>query len=189
MQIGILGGSFNPIHNGHLEIVRNVIKSNIIDNIWLLPSSLHPLKNNGSVPDFEIRLKLVKAAIIDIPACFAFDYDNQDSKPSYTDVLLQKLSHKFPQHTFHFIIGFDIIPEIHRWHNYQWLQNNARFISINRPGNYNMDAAGKLKNKKFIEMQPNKTSSTLIRNLIANKKSITGLIPPQIEQKIIALYQ
>ena len=189
MQIGILGGSFNPVHNGHLDIVQNVLKSKIIDNIWLLPSAYHPLKKNSSVPDFKLRLKLVKAAIIDIPHCFAFDYDDQDSEPSFTDVLLQKLSDKFPQHTFHFIIGFDIIPEIHRWHNYHWLQNNASFIIINRPGNYNLEAADQLKNKHFIEMQPNHISSTIIRKFIAEGKSIKGLVPFQIEQEIIELYQ
>ncbi|MCF7918414.1 MAG: nicotinate (nicotinamide) nucleotide adenylyltransferase [Candidatus Cloacimonetes bacterium] len=188
MRIGILGGSFNPVHNGHLEIARNVLDSGIVENIWLLPSSFHPLKNHSICLSFEQRLHLLKDAVAGLPQCFVFDYDNQGDAPSFTAVLLQKLENRFPEIEFYFIIGYDIIPELNRWYNYPWLRDNARFIIINRPGNYDLSAADFLKNKQFVEMAPQDISSSEIRELVTTGKSINGLVPPQVEQEIISLY-
>jgi nicotinate-nucleotide adenylyltransferase len=188
MRIGILGGSFNPIHNGHLEIAKRILLSKAVENIWFLPSADHPFKKSTICLAFELRLQLVKKAITDMPCCFAFDYDRQGDEPSFTALLLKKLALRFPDDEFHFIIGHDILPELERWFNYLWLRDNAHFIIINRPGDYDLNTASVLKNKQFIEMQPQHVSSTQIRKQLAEGKNISGLVPAQIEPDIIKLY-
>ncbi len=102
MKIGLLGGSFNPVHNGHLAIAKNALEQLELDKILFLPVGMHPLKTDSNIPPFEIRYKLLKTVLKSIPD---FDVSNLDEKSenlNYTDELIKRLNSKYTDNEFFF---------------------------------------------------------------------------------------
>jgi nicotinate-nucleotide adenylyltransferase len=189
MKIGLLGGSFNPVHNGHLKIAQAALKQNFVQQVWFIPSYIHPLKDHLGSADFSKRFDLIKKAIIPLPECQAYDFEKRSKNPSYTQKLMQYLYQEYPQYEFHFMIGYDIIPELHKWYNYDWLKDNLNFLIITRTINDTISAIKELKHYQFLNIPPIDISSTQIRNLIRQGKSIHGLVPENIEPDIIEIYR
>lgn len=189
MKIGLLGGSFNPVHNGHLKIAQAALNQNVVQQVWFIPSYIHPLKNNQDSADFHKRLELINKALALMPDCQAYDFEKRSQNTSYTQKLMQFLSQKYPQHEFHFMIGYDIIPELHKWYNYDWLKENLHFLIITRTIDNSISALKNLKYYQFINIPPIDISSTQIRNLIRQGKSIQGLVPECIKADVIKIYK
>ena len=188
MKIGLLGGSFNPIHNGHIKIAQAVIESRSVHQIWFIPSYIHPLKDHKGNADFDQRLDLIRKAIIDLPYLKVKDYEKRSSDPSYTQRLMQFLYKSYPQHEFIFIIGYDIIPELNRWYKYSWLKDNIEFLIVTRTIDQDISLASDLKHHQFLNIPPIDISSTQIRNLLAHGKSIHELVPENIEPEVYKIY-
>lgn len=126
----LLGGSFDPIHNGHLHIAREILKSGYVSRLVFLPNARHNFKKSNVVLDFQHRLALVRDALE--PGMEAWEDDADGS--GYTAELLQKLYRKHPQLLFHFVIGSDNLANLPLWYDFAWLRANARFLIIPRPG-------------------------------------------------------
>jgi len=188
MKIGLLGGSFNPIHNGHIKIAQAVIESQIVQQVWFIPSFIHPLKDHKGNADYDQRLGLIKNAIINLPDLKVQDFEKRSSDPSYTQKLMQFLYKNYPQHEFMFIIGYDIIPELNRWYKYSWLKDNLHFLIVTRTIDQDISLASDLKHHQFLNISPIDISSTQIRNLVAQGKSIHGLVPENIELEVYKIY-
>ena len=191
MKIGLLGGSFNPIHLGHLQIAENVLGKTDLQEIWFVPSGNHPLKNRSDFLDVQQRMSLIQKAIEDFPDYKLCTLDAENDKPSYTSELIKKIKKLYPQNQFYFIAGYDIVAELPLWNEYKWLLENIEFIIINRP---NIDKSAwenlsYLHKLKFIEMPPNSVSSSLIRERINQKKSIQGLVPEKIIKEVETFYK
>ena len=191
MKIGLLGGSFNPIHLGHLQIAESVLGKTDLQEIWFVPSGNHPLKNRSDFLDVQQRMSLIQKAIEDFPDYKLCTLDAENDKPSYTSELIKKIKKLYPQNQFCFIAGYDIVAELPLWNEYKWLLENIEFIIINRP---NIDKSAwenlsYLYKLKFIEMPPNSVSSSLIRERIKQKKSIQGLVPEKIIKEVETFYK
>lgn len=191
MRIGILGGSFNPIHNGHIALARTVREVLNLDRIWFMPTGRHPLKEKDILLDSACRVALVKTAIQDQPGFDISLADLNSTGPCYTDELLQKLQLAYPEHQFYFIMGADNVPQLPRWHNWEWLIEHGNLVAVNRPDTdmqelQKLEYAAKI---TFITITPIPISSTMIRNLVQAGKTITGLVPDNIEHDVIACYQ
>lgn len=180
----LLGGSFDPIHNGHLQIARQVLKAGFISRFIFLPNARHNFKKDSVVLDFKHRMELVQAVLE--PGMEAWADDAEGT--GYTSDLLRNIYLKYPRNDFYFVIGADILPELPKWHDFPWLQENVRFLVIPRP-DYTLDK--KILNRirrKTIRIELCDTSSTRIRALIAAGKSISGLVPGTIEKRVLKLY-
>ena len=190
MKVGLLGGSFNPVHNGHIELAQTALDSFKLDKILFLPSGNHPLKNNRSIPPVEIRYDLTKKAIASNPHFEISHLDMETANPSYTKLLVMRLNKKFPRDEFYFIAGSDIISELKKWHDYKWVLNNIEFIIAHRPDTdrsawNELEYIDKL---HFMEMVPIDISSTIIRKMIAKGKDISLFVPANIRKELISLY-
>ena len=190
MKIGLLGGSFNPVHNGHLELARTALDSFELDKILFLPSGNHPLKKQSDILPVEIRYDLTKKAIASHPNFEISRLDMATTEPSYTKLLVLRLHKSFPHDTFYFIAGSDIISELHKWYDYKWVLDNIEFIIAHRT---NIDKSKwveleYIEKFHFMEMKPIDISSTMIRKLIAQNKNISALVPTNIEKDLITLY-
>lgn len=190
MRIGLLGGSFNPIHYGHLQIAIAVRDQLSLDKTWLVPAGKHPYAQKDRLLDIRSRIMLIQKAISNIPALEICLEDSDETKPSYTDELLMRLQLEHPSDQFLFIVGADNVPQFPQWHNWQWLRDNAHFVAVNRPDNdvkclQQLDYANQI---QFITIPPIPISSTLIRENVREGKPITGLVPPAIEQDVLHLY-
>ena len=190
MKIGLLGGSFNPVHNGHIELAQTALDSFKLDKILFLPSGNHPLKKHSSILPIEIRYDLTKKAIASKPNFEISRLDMETETPSYTKLLIMRLYNEFPQDKFYFIAGSDIISELKKWHDYKWVLDNIEFIIAHRP---DIDRSawndlGYIDKLHFIEMEAIDISSTIIREMIANGKDISALVPANIKRELITLY-
>ena len=187
MKIGLLGGSFNPLHFGHLAVAETVKKKLRLDKIWFLPSGRHPFKRNDEFLPLNLRYKLVASVLRDYPDFEVHDDDFRFSGGfNYTDELIKRLKKKFSHDDFYFTIGADLIPELVKWHNFDWLLKNVKFVVVNRPefDKSKFIDLPYLPKLKFIEMKPIDISSTDIRDRLLLGKSIRGLVPPVVAKEL-----
>ncbi len=182
----ILGGSFDPIHNGHLHIASQVLYWSRISKILFVPNGNHHFKKGLVRLSFADRYDLVKKAIANEPR-FAFS-DADRSGSGYTADLLQDLMKENPSTRYVFIIGSDNLQGLKKWYNYKWLVKNVHFLLVPRPG-YQIDMSIITDLRiSIIPIELIDVSSTDIRQRIDTGQSISGLVPSALESKITALY-
>ena len=128
MKIGIYGGSFNPVHFGHVGLAKWVIGHTDLDEVWLLISPNNPLKPAGILAPEEERLAAVREAIKDIPGLVASDFEFSLPRPSYTANTLRELQRAYPQHEFTLIIGEDNIHIFDQWREKELILENFRIF-------------------------------------------------------------
>lgn len=135
MKIGIYGGSFNPVHFGHVGLAKWVIENTDLDELWLMVSPNNPLKPAGILAPEEERLVAVREAVKDIPHVIASDFEFALPRPSYTANTLRALQAAYPQHEFTLIIGEDNIAIFPKWREYEYILANYRVFVYPRRGN------------------------------------------------------
>ena len=181
----LFGGSFDPIHNGHLHIAREIVKSGCVDSVVFLPNSRHNFKKGSVLLDFATRFELVKSALghgMEV-------WDDDSTGSGYTSDLLQRIYEKYPDHSFYWVIGSDNLASLHTWHDYAWLTTFVRFLVIPRPGfPLELDLLRKIR-RKVLQIKPSPVSSTQVRERIAEGKPLKGLVPHALENRIIELYK
>lgn len=135
MRCGIYGGSFNPIHNGHLELSRSLLRQGLVDEVWLMVSPLNPFKQGSRelLPD-QVRLRLASLAVEGEPRIKVSDFETHLPQPSYMAVTLQRLRESFPQHEFTLVIGADNWPRFPDWHKAEEILALHHIIICPRPG-------------------------------------------------------
>ena len=134
MKLGILGGTFNPIHLGHLRIAEEVRERLGLDRVLFLPAATPPHKPLvGDLP-FTERLAMVELAIADNPAFAASDLENRRQGPSYSVDTLAELHRAYPGDEFFFIIGSDSFLEIGLWHRFAEIFSLCHLAVVERPG-------------------------------------------------------
>lgn len=192
-RIGICGGTFDPIHNGHLIIAEAVRENMNLDKIIFIPSGMPPHKDNLRVTDAEHRFNMVYKAVSTNPYFEASRMEIDRQGYTYTiDTItqLQDVHGEFAR--FFFIIGADVIPELLTWKNYNRLFKICEFISVLRPG---FDSEKFQKGVNHLEMQYNASihtvnvplieiSSTEIRSRVQNSRTIKYLVPESVEEYI-----
>lgn len=134
MKIGIYGGSFNPVHFGHVGLAKWVIENTDLDELWLLVSPNNPLKSAKILAPEQERLEGVREAIKDIPGLVASDFEFSLPRPSYTANTLRELQRAYPEHEFTLIIGEDNIAISDQWREWEYIASNFRVFVYPRPG-------------------------------------------------------
>lgn len=128
MKIGIYGGSFNPVHFGHVGLAKWVIEHTDLDELWLLVSPNNPLKPAGILAPEDERLKAVREAIKDIPCLKASDFEFSLPRPSYTANTLRALQKAYPEHEFTLVIGEDNLAIFTQWREWEYILENFRIF-------------------------------------------------------------
>lgn len=136
MNIGIYGGSFNPIHFGHIGLVEWVIKNTDLDEIWLMVSPNNPLKDASILQDENERLDTVRASInlLGVKGIIVSNFEFQLPRPTYTANTLRLLVEQYPQHTFTLIIGEDNLSIFHQWRDSEYILKTFRIFVYPRKG-------------------------------------------------------
>ena len=125
-KIGVYGGSFNPVHFGHVGLAKWVIEHTDLDELWMLVSPNNPLKDAKILAPEQERLEGLREAIKDIPGLVASDFEFHLPRPSYTANTLRELQRAYPQHTFTLLIGEDNIAIFDKWREYEYILENFR---------------------------------------------------------------
>ncbi|WP_303720451.1 nicotinate-nucleotide adenylyltransferase [Malonomonas rubra] len=134
MKVGILGGTFNPLHNGHIHISEEVQRSFQLDQVWLMPTCRPPHKQLADEVSFADRLAMVEAGVAGHAGLVASDLEGRRGGTSYSVETLEQLRREYPEDQFYFIMGLDSFAEIGLWKEYPRLFELAHIVVTARPG-------------------------------------------------------
>lgn len=182
MKVGLLFGSFNPIHNGHLAIAECLLDLEKWDEVWLVLSPQNPFKINSDLLETEKRLKMVEAALESKKNIRVCKVELSMPIPSYTIDTMNVLEKQFPEHQFYIIIGSDNLKGLSKWKEIESLLSKYPFHVYSR----NADTDNEIlhPNIHFHTLPLQKISSTEIREKIKNKKSIKKWVHPAVDKLI-----
>lgn len=187
-SIGIFGGSFNPIHNGHIALAKAFLEKENLDQVWFMVSPQNPFKVNQQLLADHLRLKLVCKATAGNPHFKASDYEFQLPKPSYTWNTLQHLSHDFPTYRFTLLVGGDNWEAFDRWYHAEDILANYPIVVYPRQGQAvsrtTLPDGVSILNTPLINI-----SSTEIRQRVKQDEDISQFVPAEIEGDVIRLYK
>lgn len=178
MNIGIFGGSFNPIHCGHVAIARAALAQCHLDEVWLMVSPQNPLKQGSDLLDDGLRYEMAQQALENVDGVVACDYEFRLSKPSHTWNTLQHLSADYPDYRFFLLIGGDNWAHFERWRHWKDILRHYDVIVYPRD-----EYTG------TIDVPLLDVSSTEIRQKVKAGKSIAGLVPECIETLVEQYYR
>ena len=132
--IGLLGGTFNPVHEGHLSIAREALRLFALDAVWFIPCAVPPHKPAHDLAANEDRLAMLRLALAGEPRFAALSIEFDRPGKSYTVDTVRALQALHPGDGFVFIIGADTLPELHTWHQPLELLSLVRIVTLARPG-------------------------------------------------------
>jgi nicotinate-nucleotide adenylyltransferase len=132
--IGLLGGTFNPVHEGHLSIAREALRLFALDAVWFIPCAVPPHKPSHNLASNEDRLAMLRLALAGEPRFDALPIEFERPGKSYTLDTVRALQALHPGDGFVFIIGADTLPELHTWHQPLDLLPLVRIVTLARPG-------------------------------------------------------
>jgi nicotinate-nucleotide adenylyltransferase len=207
-KIGLFGGTFDPIHCGHVKAAENVQDIFAFDRILFIPSYIPPHKESADVASAEHRLKMVELALISFDRFFPSSIEIDARGTSYSIVTLNRIKKIFPNTEIFFLLGIDAFLEIDTWKDYEDVLEQCSFIVMKRPG-FRLDEAKEILAEKYKQrmvevtgslenenerLSPHKiyllsistmdVSSSGVRERVGNFQSIKGLVPENVENYI-----
>ena len=186
-RIGIFGGTFDPVHTGHVAIAKAFLESDEIDELWIMPAPDPPHKSQDVILQFHERFNLLESAFGNWENVTISDFENKLSVPSYSYRTIQKLKKTYPDKEFFLCIGSDSLENLTTWYHYKELANECMFLVAVRPG-FNKENVEKdiLERCKLVPHRPVDISSTQIRHFLKEGKDITGLVPDMVKDYILS---
>lgn len=187
--IGIMGGSFDPIHFGHLLAATCAADEFKLERVFFVPAAIPPHKRDLNLASEKDRLQMALLATADNPSFEVSDVEISRGGVSYTIDTLRYFKDKYPDHRIYFITGADTIPEIHSWRSPKELLELAHFIVALRPG-YTFEGLDREFYKQYIErivfmeMPVMGISSTEIRRRVREGKTIRYQVHPAVLEYI-----
>ena len=192
-RVGILGGTFNPIHTGHLILAEQARSRFGLDEVLIIPSGISYFKKGMDIPDGRLRYEMCELAVQDNPYFRVSDIEIRREGNTYTAETLKELKNEEPDTDFFFMIGADILHEIGYWKDPEDIFKNCSLLVSVRNNESEDDLkrdAQALKEKYGAEVFMLHTtnidiSSTMIRQLISEKKSVRYYLPEALREYIL----
>jgi nicotinate-nucleotide adenylyltransferase len=192
-KVGIMGGTFNPIHIGHLMLAENAYDFCGLDEVWFIPSAAPPHKTGEPVLDYNHRSCMTELAIRDIPYFIKSDFEAQRHEQSYTSETLRLLHQKYPDTEFYFIMGADSLFQLESWHEPAKVMAQAILLVAVRDHHSESEMYQQINylTEKYhgriqlMNMPGIDLSSKLIRQRAANNETIRFFIPEAVRQYIL----
>ena len=188
-KTGIFGGSYNPIHIGHLALANYLCEFGDLDEVWFMVSPQNPFKAHSSdLWDDQVRLELVRLAVEEYPKFHASDFEFHLPRPSYMVNTLEKLREAHPDREFTLIIGADNWASFPRWKDADIIMAHHPLIIYPRPG-YEIDESTLPANIRLVNTPLLEVSSTFIRESLKQGKDVRYFLHPKVWEKISCLFK
>lgn len=185
-KIGLLGGSFNPIHEAHTSVANYFVEHHSADKVIFIPCNVSPFKTNESVAPNNQRLQMVKLAIQSNPLFEVSEFELEHNGISYTYQTIEHFKKLFPDDNLCLLVGGDQAENFHNWKNWQNILDNADIYVALRKGykipTYEFES---YKKATYMEMPFIEVSASEIREKIANGESQIKYLDPLVESYII----
>ena len=186
MKKGLFFGSFNPIHNGHLEVANYFINNKLLSEITFIVTPQNPFKSKNKDQNFDKKYKAVELATINNPKIKLSDIELKLPTPNYTCNTLRFLRTKNPGNEYVFLMGSDLLINFDKWKNYQNILENHNLFIYPRKNEKSIPEKFIIHNKiEFFKAPFIEVSSTSIREKHKNGKSIKDLVPPIVHDYLI----
>lgn len=190
MKVGIMGGTFNPIHYGHLMIAQKAYETVHLDQVLFIPSGKSYMKKN--VPEASKRLDMVRRAVAPYPNFELSTIEADRMGNTYTYETLELLTAQNPEDCYYFILGADALFQIERWKNPELIFKHAMLICAVRD-HYDISSVKKKgaelsrlgANIIYLDIPKINISSTNIRAMIKNRLSVLDFVPKEVVDYII----
>ena len=195
-RLAVFGGSFNPVHNGHLFLAGHLLRAGLADEVLFIPAGLPPHKSTLDLAPAELRYSMLRLALAPYPEFSVSDIEvQQKERPSYTIETLDTLRVAFPGRMLLFLMGTDALAELHTWHRATELVNQFNFIIYPRPeapapmtvtlaGRFGSRNAQKLR-AACIEAPLLPVTASAIRTCYGEGKSVAGMLPEAVHTFIV----
>jgi nicotinate-nucleotide adenylyltransferase len=199
MKIGILGGSFDPIHNGHLYMARKALTEYMLDEVWLMPAGHSPNKVEANMTSAFHRRNMCELACVGESCINTCSLETDSSEKSYTYRTMQKLTAAYPQHQFSFIMGADSLSYFAKWVHPEIICSLADILVVNR-GEYSISELDRMTQSlkqqfpadiRFVHCEKYVISSQTIREKIKAHMDVSAFLPENVRNYIMEnrLYQ
>lgn len=193
VRIGVFGGTFDPPHLGHLAAAQEACSVAGLERVLFVPAGRNPLKLKAPASSVEHRLAMTELAVADNPAFAVSRADTDRSGPSYTVDLLDRLRDELGSSCqLAFIVGMDVLHELHRWHRPDRVLELARLVAITRPGQSPLEAnelearlpgaAGRI---TVVRTAGVAISSRELRTRVRTERPIRYLVPDPVAAYIV----
>ena len=187
-KIGIIGGTFDPIHIGHLIVADQVLFYQKLDEIWFMPANNPPHKLNLNISSFKHRVEMLNKVLSLDSRYKICTIEMERTGPSYTIDTMKELKKRYPQYSFYFIIGGDMIRDLPRWYEIEELINLVQFIGLERIGytdNTLTEQEKQIINRVIMVPMPQlEVSSSLIRDWVKMGRDIRYVVSEDVEHYI-----
>ncbi len=179
-KVGILGGTFNPPHLGHLIIANEVRHALGLDEVRLMPTAIPPHKGRPSDATAEQRLAMTEIAVREVQGLTVSSFEVDRGGVSYTYDTMSQLNKLEADCEFYFIVGGDMIDNLSTWYKIDELLKIVKFVGVGRPGTVGQSAFP----ITMVDSPQINLSSTLIRKRLNNGETVQLLLPKMVEQYI-----
>jgi len=176
-KIGIFGGTFDPIHAGHLILARDAVEQLELDELLFIPAALSPHKLEQTPATADARLEMLRAAIQGEPRFCLDTLELERPAPSYAVDTVEALRTREPSSQFFYLIGEDNVARLSTWHRFTDLSKMVQFAVLDRTGLKTEHPFPTV--RRHVDI-----SATDIRNRVARGQSIRYLVPPAVEEII-----
>ncbi|MCA9238997.1 MAG: nicotinate-nucleotide adenylyltransferase [Planctomycetales bacterium] len=180
LMLGIFGGSFDPVHNGHLALARCCREQAQLEEVWLVPTATQPHKPGGPVASGRDRLAMLELALEGEAGLLACSLEIDRGGVSYTVDTLRAVAELRPVEQLFLLMGADTLADLPNWREPDAILQLARPLVVHRPGEATPDA----RHATIVEMPSIDVSSSQIRELLAHGEPIHGLTPVLVENYI-----
>lgn len=192
-RIGIMGGTFDPVHNGHLLLGKQAYEEYQLDEIWYMPSHIPPHKKDHTITAGTDRIEMLKLALKDLPYCIVSDFEMKREGNTYTAHTLELLKEEAPENQFYFIIGADSLFQLEQWYHPEKVMALTSFLVSGReyPGaERTMEEQIAYLSEKYgaciypLHNEEIRVASADIRKRISEGSTVSDDIPETVEQYI-----
>jgi len=182
-RIGLFGGSFDPVHNGHLLVAMAACEEIGLERVFFIPAAQSPFKPESKPAPPEMRLRLLRLALAGKTNYEVDQQELQRGGTSYTIDTVRDYKTRFPKSELFYLIGADHIPQLHKWRSADELARSVEFVAIPRPGQTAPASPAGFR-VRALHGFPFGVSSSQIRERIRAGKSIDGLVPAAVTEAI-----